>query len=148
MYLLLSQRNIKFTSTLYSLLYDNFPLVMYNSFSSYEIDPTWQRKFSIIWASVAGAAILFSLPHLIRSIRRGYTLENLTGVWEDSSGRSYEPLLSDKFHENKKEIPGNQKRMLGWNRLKGLLSVLHSFTMWTAPHIGLDVGQSSFLQLV
>jgi len=44
-----------------------------DSYSSYIVDPEWQRRFSIIWPSVLGIFVLYSLPHLLRSIKRGRT---------------------------------------------------------------------------
>lgn len=107
--------------------------------SSYAFDPTFQRKFSIVWGSVAAAAILFSLPRFIKSIKRGQLLASLTGVREDITGRNYEPApisSTSKEKEQAMKRPSNST-----NKVNGLLTTISSISLWTIPGIELDVGQ-------
>lgn len=118
-------------------------LMISNTFtSSYTVDPTYQRKFSIIWASVAGAAILLSLPRLVRSIRKGYTWAGVTGITEDLSGKAYEPL---SYEDTK--LPETNRKKGRYDRANGLIGILRSLFMWSAPHLGLDLGQGRHIDL-
>ena len=107
--------------------------------SSYTVDPTYQRKFSITWAAVAGAAILVSLPTLIRSVRKGYTWAGVTGITEDLSGKAYDPISSDDSKNGK--TPVTKRAKVPFERLHGFIGVLKSFSMWSIPQVGLDMGQ-------
>lgn len=101
--------------------------------SSYVIDPIWQRKFTLIWAACAGAAVLLALPHLVRTVRRGHTRSALVGITEDFRGRDYEPIRQPEGER----IPESRT----YGVVHGVMSTLRGLSMWTAPHLGLDLGQ-------
>ena len=109
--------------------------------SSYTTDPQYQLKFSIIWVAFAGAAILISLPTLVRSIRKGYTWAGVTGITEDLSGRAkvYEPIPADESKDAK--ISAATRGEIPFERLHGIFAIMKSFTMWSIPQVGLDMGQ-------
>ncbi|KAI8992723.1 iron reductase [Trametes punicea] len=102
-------------------------------YNSYVVDPQWQRKFSIIWASGIGIAVLFSLPAVVRALRRGRLLRPwLSGVYEDAKRRNYAPAAA--IHED--VVPPKSKR-----RVYGLLETLRSATLWSLPGVELDLAQ-------
>lgn len=101
--------------------------------SSYVEDPKWQRKFSIIWASLAGFAIIVSIPHLLRSFRRGRAFKGFFGVSEQLARKYYYPVISEE------KIPQRSDR-----RAAGLFRSLGSVTLWSLPGLELNMGQSEF----
>lgn len=103
--------------------------------SSYVEDPKWQIKFTAIWASCVGAAVLVSLPHLARALRSRRAFTGFFGVWDDWS---YQPLptLGERNTEKKVERSGR--------RLAGVLRTVASVLLWTPMGTGLDLGQSEF----
>ncbi|KAJ8518526.1 hypothetical protein ONZ45_g4434 [Pleurotus djamor] len=110
-----------------------FPFPFYDS---YEIDPQWQIKFTVIWASVLGLATLLALPAIFRSIHPKRLLAGLLGIRESRTTRSYTPVAMDC------EVPplslgdGRQR-----NRVRGFFRALGSFAFVTPPKIGLNVSQ-------
>ena len=108
-------------------------------YSSYAFDPTFQRKFSIVWGSAAAVVILFSLPRFIKSVRRGQLLASLTGVREDKAGRNYEPAPTSSTSKEKEPVV---KRLSNsTDKVNGLLTTIYSISLWTIPGIELDVAQ-------
>lgn len=101
--------------------------------SSYVEDPKWQIKFTAIWASCVGAAVLVSLPHLARALRSRRAFTGLFGVWDDWSYQSL-PTLGGRNTEKKVERSGR--------RLAGVLRTVASVLLWTPMGTGLDLGQS------
>ncbi|TDL19804.1 hypothetical protein BD410DRAFT_773506 [Rickenella mellea] len=108
--------------------------VEFQIYNSYIIDPIWQRKFTIIWASALGFSVLFALPRFIKSVRNGSVWNDVTGVLEnDAKERGYEPIVQRVTEENGQF---GSVRMI--NRIRHRLS---SLTLWTIPYVGLDAGQ-------
>ncbi|KAL0060941.1 ferric-chelate reductase Frp1 [Marasmius tenuissimus] len=99
-------------------------------YNSYEEDPKWQLKFTIVWCSALAAATILSLPHLVRSFRNGCAYTSMMGVREQSG---YESI------SQKEEEPMRVRR--GRRTVEGILSVVGGILLWTAPGIGLNVGQ-------
>ncbi|PIL26372.1 transporter [Ganoderma sinense ZZ0214-1] len=100
-------------------------------YNSYAVDPQWQRKFSIIWASGIALATLVSIPHIARAFKTGRLFRGLiTGVTENSKARSYAPAGTTEVD------PPRSRR-----RLSGIADTLWSVTLWSLPGIELDVGQ-------
>ncbi|KAI0753811.1 iron reductase [Fomes fomentarius] len=98
-------------------------------YNSYVEDPKWQRKFSIIWAAVLGAAILASIPHVVRSFTTRRLLRGLvSGVTE--RGGNYVPA-------NRADITPKRSR----RTVSSLVETLRSSTLWTLPGVELDIGQ-------
>ncbi|KAK7032505.1 ferric-chelate reductase Frp1 [Paramarasmius palmivorus] len=127
----------------------------FQQYNSYEIDPQWQRKFSIIWASIFAGAVFFSLPHLARSIWNRRVFTGLAGVRERFPGMEYTPIVDGKRAVSKVHTPGDEKSEAsefpeaaaarGRSRLvqtlEGVLSSAGSILLWSAPGLGLNVGQ-------
>ena len=125
--------------------------VMYNS--SLVEDPKWQRRFTYVWLAFAGAAILYNLSHLIKSIRSGDTWTCIGGVWERWGEEGYERVGDGHAEEKRREVENAPRREayiegnsgLGkLGKLHGVIATLKSFAMWSPPHVGLSVGQSKF----
>ncbi|TFY75798.1 hypothetical protein EWM64_g8214 [Hericium alpestre] len=106
-------------------------------YNSYEVDPQWQRKFTAIWASFTGAAIVLALPYLVRSIRNRRAFTGLFGVTEDLNGR-YEPITS-KEDTGVEETTRMRtvKRSVLWASFKTFSSVY----LYSPPGLGMDLGQ-------
>ncbi|KAI5117821.1 hypothetical protein M0805_004951 [Coniferiporia weirii] len=110
-------------------------------YDSYVTDPTFQRKFSIVWASVAAAAIFFSLPHLFRSLRKGYLRTSIVGFSEDLNGRAYEPVAADVRAKSKTGAKKVTRKDRLTVKLVGLVSAVRSLALLSVPQMGLDLGQ-------
>ncbi|KAI0328824.1 iron reductase [Cubamyces sp. BRFM 1775] len=113
----------------------------FQQYNSYVEDPKWQRKFSIIWAAGVAIAVLFSVPAVVRALRRGRLFRSwLVGVTEDTS-MNYAPASGNDV------VPPKAKR-----KVYGLLETLWSATLWSLPGIELDLGQmiviAAYLALV
>ena len=102
--------------------------------SSYVEDPIWQRRFSTVWASLAGAAVLASAPHLLNSIRRGRAFKGFFGISEVIGRKSYELMPSGEM------TPDRSNRVIS-----SLLGSIGSITRWSLPGLGLNAGQSKSL---
>lgn len=100
--------------------------------SSYEVDPTYQLKFSIVWASVAGFFILIAFPTFIRFLRKGRIIDAFTGVREDAN--AYEPVIAEKGK------PSSFPVRKVW-KARNVTSMITAPAMWTVSFIGLDLGQ-------
>ncbi|KAH9900709.1 iron reductase [Cubamyces lactineus] len=114
----------------------------FQQYNSYVEDPKWQRKFSIIWAAGVAIAVLFSIPTVVRALRRGRFFRSwLVGVTEDTSMKNYAPASGNDA------LPQKSKR-----RVYGLLETFWSTTLWSLPGIELDLGQmiviTAYLALV
>ncbi|KAI3601601.1 putative iron reductase [Moniliophthora roreri] len=115
----------------------------FQQYNSYEIDPQWQRKFSIIWASVLAGAVFFSIPHLARSIRSNRAFTGIFGVRERYPGMEYIPIVDEK-RESLNVAPATAattKRSRTIQRLEGVLSMVGSVLLWSAPGLGVNLGQ-------
>ncbi|KAA1466991.1 iron reductase [Dentipellis sp. KUC8613] len=99
-------------------------------YNSYDIDPKWQRKFSIVWASFTGLAVVLSLPYLLRSIRARRAFTGLFGIWEDLSGKRYASVAGSG------EAPSRRRSRIG-----AVLRSVGSVLLWSPPGLRLDVGQ-------
>ncbi|KAI0820540.1 iron reductase [Trametes gibbosa] len=100
----------------------------FQQYNSYVEDPKWQRKFSIIWATGVGIAVLASVPQIVRAFKRGRLLRRwLFGV---SEGGKYSPASGSDV------VPPRTKR-----RISGALETLNSVTLWSLPGVELDLGQ-------
>ncbi|KAK7468573.1 ferric-chelate reductase Frp1 [Stygiomarasmius scandens] len=102
-------------------------------YDSYAEDPKWQRKFSIIWATVVTGAIFFSLPHLLKSVRKGKAFVGFGGVREEWGLRLGEEKQSTVERRGPIVLPG---------KLAGMLSTISSTFRWTLPGLRLNLGQS------
>ncbi|KAK0450521.1 iron reductase [Desarmillaria tabescens] len=104
----------------------------FQQYNSYVEDPKWQRRFTAIWASCVGAAILYSLPYLVRSIRNRRTWLWFQGVSEDFSAKGiYVPLQQAT---PRRSIPAKK-------HLECIFGTIGSVTLWTPPFLALNVGQ-------
>lgn len=100
--------------------------------SSYAEDPQWQRKFSIVWASLAGIAILASTPHLLNSVRTGRAFKGFFGISETFAWKHYSSMVSQEI------IPARGSRSS-----LGVLKVVGSARLWSLPGLELNIGQST-----
>ena len=100
--------------------------------SSYVVDPKYQRKFSIAWASVAAFFVVAALPTFVWSLRSGRFRDALLGVREDLN--PYEPVAAGDGNAGWVRV----KRL---ERLPGWVSALKAPMIWTVPLLGLDIGQ-------
>ncbi|PBK65298.1 iron reductase [Armillaria solidipes] len=104
----------------------------FQQYNSYVEDPKWQRRFTAIWASCVGAAILYSLPYLVRSVRNRRTWLWFQGIGEDFSAKGiYVPIQQTT---PPRSIPAK-------NRLGSIVGTIGSVTLWTPPVLALNVGQ-------
>lgn len=105
----------------------------------FEVDPEWQRKFSIVWASCVAAAVLYSLPHLLRSIKNGRAYEDFFGVTE--RWQTLAPRSTTSSSGRASTVP-NTRRSGGVKRAaETVLGVIASFALWSIPGLGLNLGQ-------
>ncbi|KAJ8468284.1 hypothetical protein ONZ45_g17299 [Pleurotus djamor] len=104
------------------------------SISSYVIDPSWQRKFSVIWASCLGAAIIFALPRVFKALRSGQldALGWAFGVREVNGGK-YQLWKDSEVRVER------QRRPRG--KVTAFVDSLVSVALWSAPGIELNVAQ-------
>ncbi|KIK15846.1 hypothetical protein PISMIDRAFT_16235 [Pisolithus microcarpus 441] len=101
-------------------------------YNSYVIDPEWQIKFTTIWCTALGAAIVVSLPTLIRSLRNGRSLKGFFGV-------------SESLHKGEYAVVAGGDKPPPLRPRRGAAAVLHSITSvrhWTLPYVGLNVLQT------
>jgi hypothetical protein len=103
-------------------------------FSSYLVDPQWQRKFSIVWSTSLGFFVLLSLPHLIRSTRNSQAYTTLFGISEDITGRNYSVLVQPM-----RETERRRNSML--SSAEKVVEKFGSLFYWTLPGLGLNAGQ-------
>lgn len=104
----------------------------FQQYNSYVEDPKWQRRFTAVWASCVGAAILYSLPYLVRSVRNRRTWLWFQGIGEDFSAKGiYVPL----------EQTTPPRSTPAKNHLKTIIGSVGSVTLWTPPLLALNVGQ-------
>ncbi|ETW79594.1 ferric reductase [Heterobasidion irregulare TC 32-1] len=99
-------------------------------YNSYQEDPKWQKKFTIVWATAVGIAVLAALPQLIRAVRSRQAFTGLFGVWEDLSGSWYGPAAAQEA------IPPRRSR-----KVAALLRTVGSVLLWSPMGFGLDLGQ-------
>ncbi|KAF7980532.1 hypothetical protein HWV62_37663 [Athelia sp. TMB] len=102
-------------------------------YNSYVQDPIWQRRFSIVWASLAGLAILLSAPHLYRSIKRGTAFKGFFGVSENFTTKRQNGKTKEV---NSRPVP-SQSSSTKWVAL----SALGSVRLWSLPGLELNAGQ-------
>ncbi|KDQ49465.1 hypothetical protein JAAARDRAFT_187039 [Jaapia argillacea MUCL 33604] len=113
-------------------------------YNSYVEDPKYQRKFTIVWASLAGLVLLLSLPAFYRAIKRGKTFEALLGVREDWKG-IYLSVGTPEKDEGLDVVdigrPETMKRTRGRQLASSLFVRIRGAMLWTIPYLELDVGQ-------
>ncbi|KAF9494724.1 hypothetical protein BDN71DRAFT_1489264 [Pleurotus eryngii] len=113
-------------------------------YNSYVEDPKWQRKFSIVWASFLGAAILLALPSLVRLIhRRGFVTVFRAwfgGVKEDGQTR-YTPV-DDRSDGHQSKSEGHRATH---PKRSAVLSSIWSLMLLTPPGIELNVAQLTLI---
>ncbi|KAJ3711396.1 hypothetical protein C8R42DRAFT_616455 [Lentinula raphanica] len=115
-------------------------------YNSYLIDPEWQTKFSIIWASCLGASLLFAAPRLVRSIRAGRAFTGFFGIKEDweRSGK-YEVIDSRRTSTTTSKKNSTRKSYSSTSTLmrtaEGIISAMRSVALWSLPGLGLNAGQ-------
>ncbi|TFY66277.1 hypothetical protein EVG20_g4809 [Dentipellis fragilis] len=102
-------------------------LQVYNSF---EIDPKWQRNFTITWVFFTGFAVALSLPYLVHSICTRRAFAGLFGIREDLNGKEYASVAGSV------EVPATHRSRAG-----ALLKSAGSVLLWSLPGLRLDVGQ-------
>ncbi|KAF8170760.1 hypothetical protein BJ912DRAFT_1083580 [Pholiota molesta] len=103
-------------------------------YNSYVVDPQWQRRFSIIWASVLAFFIVLSLPHLVRSLRNGRLFQGTSWLSEDLTGRTYD-LADDVRGMHRVRRQGVVRRV------ENVLGVAGGVFWWMVPGLGMSVGQ-------
>ncbi|KAI0049071.1 iron reductase [Auriscalpium vulgare] len=100
-------------------------------YDSYVEDPKWQHKFTAIYASIIGAAIVLSLPRLVRAMKARREFTGLLGVWEDVSGQRRYVSMGDG-----KKVPERRRKvMAGW------INMVTSVLLWSPLGVGLTLGQ-------
>jgi hypothetical protein len=103
-------------------------------YSTGQIDQDWQRKFTIIWASVLAFSIVISLPLLVRALRRGTALKGLLGISEvwyrNPQYRGIKPSTSVKRGQSQ-----------GPRKIEAALNRVVSPLWWRIPGLSLNVGQ-------
>ncbi|KAG6874035.1 hypothetical protein C0995_006892 [Termitomyces sp. Mi166 len=105
---------------------------------SYEVDPKWQVKFTIIWTSVLAFFALISLPSIFRG-RRKWIREafGITENWRDKYARLAAEKTESCFGGTLPPPPRRKSHVV----VARILSTLGSVFYWTPPGIGLNVGQ-------
>ncbi|KAF4568608.1 hypothetical protein EYR36_010620 [Pleurotus pulmonarius] len=116
-------------------------------YNSYVEDPKWQRKFSIVWASFLGAAILLALPSLLRLVRRrGFSTvfgSWLGGVREDRRRGRYKPVDDHPDGERSKSEPSEHQTTRP--KSSAVLNRIRSVMLLTPPGIELNVAQLTLI---
>ncbi|KZP33798.1 iron reductase [Athelia psychrophila] len=102
-------------------------------YNSYVEDPIWQRRFTVVWASLTGLAILASAPHLYRSIKRGTAFKGFFGVSEDFTARR----TSNTSESTDAALKPAPRRSTKW----AALTALGSVRLWALPGLELNAGQ-------
>lgn len=96
------------------------------TFSSYEIDPKWQRKFTIIWCSVLAFSTVVSIPWVIRAYRNGTLYKGL----------AIRESLKDRVPKQVKHStpsPPARRNGFGAKMVHLLQAVWQTITLWTLP---------------
>ncbi|KAF7433701.1 hypothetical protein PC9H_005664 [Pleurotus ostreatus] len=109
-----------------------FPLPFYDS---YEIDPQWQLKFTVIWASVLGVATILSLPAIFRSIHPKRILVGLLGIRECNAAKNYAPVSSLECDVPALVLSDSRRR----NRVYGFFRAIGSICHLTPPKLSLNL---------
>ncbi|KAH7911479.1 iron reductase [Hygrophoropsis aurantiaca] len=99
-------------------------------YNSYVEDPIWQRKFTIIWCSALGFAVLVSLPTVILSIRNGQAFKGFFGISEDFGKKGYRSVAI-----NQRPIHRSVRKV------SALWNAMNSVVLWAPPKLKLNVGQ-------
>lgn len=102
--------------------------------SSYVVDPIWQNKFTAIWCSLLGAAIIVSLPSLVHAFRQGRALTGFFGLSEGNKG--YSAVISEEKTSRSPSPTRDRKIAKYWESLV-------SVRQWTVPYLELNAGQST-----
>ncbi|TFK77223.1 iron reductase [Pluteus cervinus] len=104
----------------------------FQQYNSYVVDPQWQVRFTIIWASVAAAAVVFSFPRLIHAFRVRRALVGFFGISED-------------WNYLRKRIPSPPRPsgdlISSKRRLEGFIQSICSISYWSLPGLELNAGQ-------
>ncbi|KIO06664.1 hypothetical protein M404DRAFT_15017 [Pisolithus tinctorius Marx 270] len=105
-------------------------------YDSYTVDPEWQLKFTTIWCTALGVAIVVSLPTFVRSLRNGRSLKGFFGVSECLGKGGYAAVARE-------DIPPPRPRPK-----RGAEAIWHSIASvrhWTLPYVGLNILQMSII---
>ncbi|PCH42801.1 iron reductase [Wolfiporia cocos MD-104 SS10] len=98
-------------------------------YNSYVEDPKWQRKFSIIWASILGGFVVLFLPRLVHSLKNGRLFRGLLGISEGNS-KNYTSV------ESTGDSPKRHRR-----RFTSVFETFWSVFWWSLPLVELSLGQ-------
>ncbi|KAF5362637.1 hypothetical protein D9758_009626 [Tetrapyrgos nigripes] len=107
-------------------------------YNSYVEDPKWQRKFSIIWASLVAGAVLYSLPHLIKALWQGKAFVGFWGLREEWNIDEADGAGTTTANRERRNATRGSSL---WNKLQGLFLVFRSMFLWTLPGLRLNLGQ-------
>jgi len=118
------------------------PNLKYHIFfsSSYAQDPPFALLFTYIWVSAAGFCVLLASPRLYRSLRNGRFIASMRGIgWNYNALSDYQRMTaSEKEKESTMPV-----RASGRSRLRGLLTAMAIWSLYSPPHSRLDIGQST-----
>ncbi|ORY32518.1 putative ferric reductase transmembrane component [Naematelia encephala] len=95
-------------------------------YNSYDVDPKWQIKFTIIWTSVLALSTLVSLPYIYRSYRNGRLYSGLL-IQEDSTRSPKKKNITHPPKKARKE-QGVLERVYRRGE-----AVVQSAALWTLP---------------
>ncbi|KAG6816971.1 hypothetical protein H0H87_001286 [Tephrocybe sp. NHM501043] len=109
-------------------------------YNSYETDPKWQIKFTIIWTSVVAFFVVVALPAVIRGRRKW--VKDSFGVTEDWHDR-YSCIPDEKAQrcEEGARTPAIPPRRRNRILVARIFLTLGSAFDWTPPAAGLNAGQ-------
>jgi ferric-chelate reductase len=108
-----------------------------SSLSSYVEDPIWQGKFTAIWCSCLGAAIIISLPSLLHALTQGRALAGFFGLSEGSGKIWYSAVISEEKTPPSPSLSGRRKIAIYWDSLV-------SVRQWSVPYLELNAGQGTY----
>lgn len=94
--------------------------------SSYEVDPKWQRKFTIIWCSVLAFTTVASIPWVVHAWRNRTLYKGLS-IRESLKDRAPEQVERDA------PPPRIRRNTLGAKVVRLGQAIWQSVTLWTIP---------------
>lgn len=107
--------------------------------SSYVEDPIWQGKFTAIWCSCLGVAIILSFPSLVHALAQGRALAGLFGVSEGSGKIWYSAVISEE-----KTSPSPSPSLSGRRKIAIYWDSLVSIRQWSVPYLEFNAGQGTY----
>ncbi|WVO16320.1 hypothetical protein L204_103995 [Cryptococcus depauperatus] len=101
----------------------------YSIYNSYEEDPKWQIKFTIIWTSFLAFCFALSMPYIIHHYHIGRLYKGLL-IQE-----SLKPVHSQALNKSPKNAISalKQRRTFIGKLYNGLVAILQSLLLWTLP---------------